>query len=205
MGEFKEMKETLAETVKRIRIERNLTQKEVADALGVTAKHISNIENGRTALSLQNLKSFAEYTKLTVDQLLRGETKAYVSNGNELSVVSVRLARDSSLYSGKYIECASDAVEVAQKELATYDREVFAILNLTTKGEVINLNICSIGTLSATMVSPREAFKASILSNASSFIAIHNHPSGDPTPSLDDSKLTERLAYCGRLLGIRMS
>ena len=94
-------------------------------------------------------------------------------------------------------------------ELKLYDREVFAILNLKTNGQIINLNICSVnicsvGTLDSSLVSPREIFKSSILSNASAFIAIHNHPSGNLEPSEDDKKTTERLVSCGDLLGIKM-
>ena len=89
-------------------------------------------------------------------------------------------------------------------ELKTYDREVFAILNIKTDGQPINLNICSIGTLNASLISPREVFKSSILSNAASFIAIHNHPSGSPKPSAEDKEVTRRLQKSGDLMDINM-
>ena len=92
---------------------------------------------------------------------------------NELRVVNIRMVREPSLYSEQKISCPEDAVRIIAKDLATYDREVFAVLNMKTNGQVINLNICSMGTLDASMVSPREIFKSSILSNAASFIAIH--------------------------------
>ena len=60
------------------------------------------------------------------------------------------------------------------------------------------------GTLDASMVSPREVFKSSILSNAASFIAFHNHPSGSLQPSQEDRDVTRRLLECGDLLNIRM-
>ena len=81
---------------------------------------------------------------------------------------------------------------------------MFAILNLKSNGQVINLNICSVGTLNASMISPREVFKSSILSNAAAFIAIHNHPSGSPNPSHEDKTVTKRLAECGKMMDIRM-
>ena len=77
-------------------------------------------------------------------------------------------------------------------------------MNLKTNGQIINLNICSMGTLNASLVSPREVFKSSILSNAASFIAVHNHPSGSTTPSYEDIETTKRLKACGDLLDIRM-
>ena len=66
---------------------------------------------------------------------------------NELRVVNIRMVKEPSLYSTEKISCPEDAVRVIAKELATYDREVFAILNLKTNGQPINLNICSVGTL----------------------------------------------------------
>lgn len=127
-----------------------------------------------------------------------------MSKTNELKVVNVRLVKEPSLYSTEPISSPDDVLKIVAKEMATYDREVFAILNLKTNGQIINLNICSVGTLNASMVSPREVFKSSILSNAGAFIAIHNHPSGSLVPSNDDKETTRRLQECGDLLDIRM-
>lgn len=127
-----------------------------------------------------------------------------MSKANELKVVNVRLVKEPSLYSAEPISSPDDVLKIVAKEMATYDREVFAILNLKTNGQIINLNICSVGTLNASMVSPREVFKSSILSNAGAFIAIHNHPSGSLVPSNDDKETTRRLQECGDLLDIRM-
>ena len=123
---------------------------------------------------------------------------------NEVKVVNIRLVKEPSLYAEEPITCPQDVLEIVAKELSQYDREVFAILNLKTNGQVINFNVVSIGTLSASMVSPREVFKSSILSNASSFIAIHNHPSGNLHPSEADKVLTERLMICGKYMDIKM-
>ena len=123
---------------------------------------------------------------------------------NELKVVNVRLVKEPSLYSEEPITSPQDVLNLIASELSQDDREVFAILNLKTNGQVINLNICSVGTLSASMVSPREVFKSSILSNAASFIAIHNHPSGNLNPSEADKILTERLMTCGKYMDIKM-
>ena len=123
---------------------------------------------------------------------------------NEIKVVNVRLVKEPSLYSTKEVTSPEAVMEVVASELKNYDREVFAILNLKTNGKPINLHICSIGTLDATMVNPREAFKAIILSNAASFICVHNHPSGNCEPSQDDIAVTERMVKCGELMGIKM-
>lgn len=123
---------------------------------------------------------------------------------NEIQVVNIRLVKEPSLYSTESIHSPDDAIKVVAEELKTYDREVFAILNHKSNGEPINLNICSVGTLSESIVSPREVFKSSILSNAATFIAIHNHPSGNPKPSMEDKAVTKCLRECGRLLNINM-
>ena len=123
---------------------------------------------------------------------------------NEIKVVNIRLVREPSFYGNEPVSSPGDALRVVAGEFKGYDREVFAVLNLKTNGRPINLNICSVGTLDASLVSPREVFKSCILSNAAAFIAVHNHPSGTPAPSNEDMAITERLADCARLMDIRM-
>lgn len=123
---------------------------------------------------------------------------------NEIKVVNIRLVREPSFYGDEPVSSPDDVLRVVADELKGYDREVFAVLNLKTNGKPINLNICSVGTLDASLVSPREVFKSCILSNAAAFIAIHNHPSGSNTPSKEDIAITERLADCARMMDIRM-
>lgn len=95
-----------------------------------------------------------------------------MGNPNEIQVVNIRMVKEPSLYSTEKITSPEDVKKVIAKELATYDREVFAVLNLKTNGQPINLNICSVGTLDASVVSPREVFKSTILSNSAAFVAI---------------------------------
>ena len=125
-------------------------------------------------------------------------------NPNEIQVVNIRMVKEPSLYSTEKITSPEDVKKVIAKELATYDREVFAVLNLKTNGQPINLNICSVGTLDASVVSPREVFKSTILSNSAAFVAIHNHPSGSLNPSQEDKDVTKRLLSCSELLGVKM-
>jgi DNA repair protein RadC len=94
------------------------------------------------------------------------------------------------------------ALPLVRDELLKSDREVFACLHLNTKNRLVSWEIASIGSLSATIVHPREVFKAAILANAAGVIFCHNHPSGDPEPSLADIELTRRLAKAGDVLGI---
>lgn len=121
---------------------------------------------------------------------------------HELSLVSVRLVKEASLYSGEYLNSPERAVEFIIRELAQYDREVLCILNLAENKQPINMNIVSVGTVNSALVSPREIFKGSILSNASSIIAVHNHPGGSVMPSEADFNVTSRIGKSGELLGI---
>ncbi|GJL61675.1 MAG: hypothetical protein NPIRA04_03290 [Nitrospirales bacterium] len=84
------------------------------------------------------------------------------------------------------------------------DREHFVIVGLDAKHRIIGGSLIAIGSLTAAIVHPREIFKTAIAMNAAALILLHNHPSGDPTPSPEDHELTKRLAECGELLGIRI-
>ena len=83
-------------------------------------------------------------------------------------------------------------------------REVFRIALLDAQNTLLRDLIISEGTLSASLVHPREVFKPALLEPAVSIILLHNHPSGDPTPSREDVKLTRQLAECARLLELRI-
>ena len=123
---------------------------------------------------------------------------------NEIRVVNIRMVREPSLFSETPVRTPQDVMKVIAEEMATYDREVVGILNLKSNGQVINMNICSIGTLNASLVSARETMKSAILSNSAAFIVFHQHPSGNPEPSDDDKAVTEKLAKAGEILDIRM-
>ena len=83
-------------------------------------------------------------------------------------------------------------------------REVFRVVLLDTQNGLLRDVVVSEGTLSASLVHPREVFKPAILESAASIILLHNHPSGDPTPSREDLRLTRQLVECSRLLDLRI-
>ena len=125
-------------------------------------------------------------------------------NDEKIQVVNIRMVREPSLYSEDRITCPEDAVKVIEEELATYDREVFAVLNLKTNGQPINFNICSVGTLDASLVSPANVVKSGILANAASMLVFHVHPSGSLTPSKEDIDVTKRLIAASDLIGLKL-
>jgi DNA repair protein RadC len=83
-------------------------------------------------------------------------------------------------------------------------REVFRIALLDAQNGLVRDIVISEGTLSASLVHPREVFKPAILESAASVILLHNHPSGDPTPSREDIRLTRQLVECARLLDLNI-
>ena len=123
---------------------------------------------------------------------------------HKINVVNIRLVKEPSLYSPDPIKSPEDVVKVIAKELATYDREVFLVLNLKLNGQIINMNVCSVGTLNASLVSPREVFKSCILSNAGAFICLHNHPTGSLSPSQEDKDITKVLLDASKIMDIHM-
>jgi DNA repair protein RadC len=95
-----------------------------------------------------------------------------------------------------------DAATLLRTYLGPVDREHFVIILLDRKNKMIGIHTVSIGSLTASIVHPREVFKVAILSNAAAVILGHNHPSGDQQPSQEDRALTKRLKEGGKLLGI---
>lgn len=123
-------------------------------------------------------------------------------NPFNLDVVSVRLVKDAPIMSGHPITKPEDAVLLLGKHLCEMDREVLCVINMKTDGTPINCHFASIGCLNESMAHPREIFKASILSNAATIMLMHNHPSGNLTPSKHDTMMTDRMAKMCELMGI---
>lgn len=84
------------------------------------------------------------------------------------------------------------------------DREEFLVLLLNAKNTLLGFHVVSVGSLTASIVHPREVFKIAILGNAAALILLHNHPSGDPTPSAEDLSITTRLRQVGEVVGIKV-
>jgi DNA repair protein RadC len=100
------------------------------------------------------------------------------------------------------IRCPEDAAEILTEQLRYLQKEHFVCLFLNTKNHVIGQETLSMGSLNASIVHPREVFRAAIKCSSASIICAHNHPSGDPTPSPEDISLTSRLLQAGEIIGI---
>jgi len=125
--------------------------------------------------------------------------------GRKLRVALV--CEDPQTNPGNKIKALSDskeAYEYIRQGLENKDREFFVAILLNRKNVPLGVNLVSMGSLSATTVHPREVYKPAILASAAALIVAHNHPSGDPRPSLDDEKLTRNLAEAGQILEIEL-
>jgi DNA repair protein RadC len=106
--------------------------------------------------------------------------------------IRVRLAAPAEVY-GAYAPLMEDL-----------KHEVFRVALLDAQNRLLRDRVISVGTLSASLVHPREVFKPAIVESAAALILLHNHPSGDPAPSREDIRLTRQLVECGRLLDLRV-
>jgi DNA repair protein RadC len=83
-------------------------------------------------------------------------------------------------------------------------KEYFIVAHLDGKNRIVAIDLSSIGSLNQSIVHPREIYKTALLSSAAAIICIHNHPTGDPSPSGEDLEVTRRLKEAGQLLGVKL-
>lgn len=100
------------------------------------------------------------------------------------------------------ITSPKDVADFMMGQMEHLKQEKFIVLFLNSKNIIIKKKTIFIGTLNASIVHPREIFSEAIKCASNAIIVLHNHPSGDTTPSNEDIKTTERLRECGQLLGI---
>jgi DNA repair protein RadC len=129
----------------------------------------------------------------------------HIMAGIELGRRVSRLESKQRSHRGK-ITSTREAIEYCQAEFAALAsdavQEEFHIVTLDTKHKPIHQHLITRGTLDASLVHPREVFRPAIRDSAAAILLVHNHPSGDPTPSREDRAVTDQLSEAGRLLGI---
>ena len=121
----------------------------------------------------------------------------------KLPVFRVQLVREPGV-ERIGVDGPSEAAQTIARYLEHEDREHFVTLMLDVKNRIIGIHTVSVGTLSCSLVSARDVFKAAILCNAGAIILGHNHPSGDLTPSPEDILVTKSLQEAGKLLDIEV-
>ncbi|BDV41553.1 DNA repair protein RadC [Geotalea uraniireducens] len=110
---------------------------------------------------------------------------------------------DAPAWVSKRFTSASQVFEMFH-DLQREAKEHFIALHLDGKNRIACLDRVSVGSLNQSIVHPREVFKTALLSSAAAILLLHNHPTGDPTPSREDLEITRRIKEAGELLGIRV-
>lgn len=158
---------------------------------------------GLADMLLQKYGQLQHLFDLSVEELthVKGIGQAKAISLLASAEISKRLAK-SKLGDVVIVRTPEDAAQYVMEDLRYQKKEYFVALFLNTKNHITGKETLSIGTLNASLVHPREVFRAAIRHSSASIICLHNHPSGDPTPSTEDITITKRLAEAGNLIGI---
>jgi len=115
-----------------------------------------------------------------------------------------RIACSAPLRAGERFSNSRELYDRYRARFYSANREHFLSLHLNSKNQLIREVLVSIGSLSTSVVHPREVFTPAVRDSSAAVLFIHNHPSGDPAPSREDRDCTQRLIQAGRILGIRV-
>jgi DNA repair protein RadC len=142
----------------------------------------------------------------STDSYITGATAGSAASEKvyQAPIVSVRLVKESTMEMRLLVRAPSDLARDLAARFADCDREHFVCVALDTKNRVIAVDVVTIGSLNAAMISMRESFKTALICGAAAVIFAHNHPSGDPTPSPEDVLVTRQLVDAGRVLDIEV-
>jgi len=120
-----------------------------------------------------------------------------------VDIVSVKMVKESSrLYADRNISSPEQVVRLTRDFIEGSDREKFLAIYLNTRNEPVAIHTVAIGTLNACLVDISCVFRAGLLCSANSLVCVHCHPTGNPAPSNEDRKITQRLKEAGEILGI---
>lgn len=175
----------------------------IAILLGSGTQQRSAIHLAEEILALYKERGLAAVAHTSRAELKRvqgvGDTKATII------LAAVELGRRLAIRSAETITIVhgpDDAARYAMPRFRFERREHFAVMLLNTKNHILGMADISVGSLSASIVHPREVFRAAIDYAAASMILMHNHPSGDPSPSREDIAVTNRLTKAGKIMDI---
>jgi DNA repair protein RadC len=175
-----------------------------AELLGVILRTGSNKENV-VSLSSRILSEYSikQLSLANVSRLMQvhGVGKAKAAQIAAVFELSRRL--ETFVEEPKRKICSpKDVYTLMYPKMREQKKEKFITLCLDTKNQILREEVISTGSLNASIVHPREVFKSALMESSASVIMIHNHPSGDPSPSREDIMVTEKLVEGGKLLGI---
>lgn len=183
--------------------ERHLNDAEVlAVVLGQGTRKMNALELAQTLLFVHGGLRNIQEASLEELAKQRGIGPAKAASIKAAVELGKRIALDTR--NKAPIKSPEDVQNIVREQMRYLDREHFRVLYLDRKGGLICMEDVSIGGLHSSLVHPREVFKTAVKRSAASLILVHNHPSGDPTPSQEDIEVTQRLAEAGHLMGIEV-
>ncbi|HEX3010467.1 MAG TPA: DNA repair protein RadC [Syntrophomonadaceae bacterium] len=183
--------------------ENSLTDPELlAIILGNGTRNISALDLAE--LLIVKYKGIRGLKELSLEELLQEKG---IGMAKAISIkAAVELGRRMGLdiQTRATIKSPEDVKNIVMEDMRYFDREHFRVMYLDRRGGLLSMEDVSIGGLHSSIVHPREVFKPAIKKSANSVILIHNHPSGDVTPSREDIEVTKRLLEAGKIIGIEV-
>ncbi len=170
---------------------------------GDAGSKTSAVDQGR--LLLHQFNNLPQLARATITELctISGIGPAKSAELQAVFELARRLS-DHSLQPGNVFTSADAVFQRYRNRFLNHNKEVFLALLLDTKNRLIKDIRISEGSLTASIVHPREVFSAVVRDSAASVLFVHNHPSGDPSPSPEDIAITKRLHEAGTILGVRV-
>ncbi len=118
--------------------------------------------------------------------------------------LTLRIAEAPAVLDREAVCSSTEAVDRLRATIGRADRECFVVLHMDPKNQIIAAELLSVGDVDSAAVYPRQVMKSALLNNSSALIFGHNHPSGDPEPSLCDRELTRDLVFAARVLQVKV-
>ncbi len=168
-------------------------------------KAYTAVELAQMVLKLSQDGRLSSLNNLSIEQLMKvkgiGRVKAIQIKA--VLEFSKRIATSNGVVR-QVVKSADDVSNLMMEEMRYLKKEMFKAILLDTKNKVLKIVSISTGSLNASIVHPREVFSEAVKCGCNSIIFVHNHPSGDPTPSNEDIRTTDRLVNAGDILGIKV-
>jgi len=168
-------------------------------------KSYTAVELAQLVLKLSIDGRLSSLNNLSIEQLkeVKGIGRVKAIQIKAALELSKRIATSDGIVH-HIIKSANDVSNLMMEELRYLKKEMFKAILLDTKNQIIKIVDVSVGSLNSSIVHPREVFSEAIKCGCNSIIFVHNHPSGDPTPSTEDIQTTQRLEAAGNILGIKV-
>lgn len=181
--------------------EANLSETELlAIILGKGTRELSALELAN--VMMVKYRSMRKIKEASLEELIEekgiGPAKAVAIK----AAIEIGRRMSQDILQKDTIKSPDDVKNIVMEEMRYFDREHFRVIYLDRKGGMMEMQDISIGGLHSSIVHPREVFKVAVKKSAASIILVHNHPSGDPTPSTEDIEVTRRLIEAGNIMGI---